>query len=262
MSPSTAVYLSAPEGATDADGDGGSAAAAAISRLALTDPDAAATSAGAASRPLRLSGGRTRAARPPATDMVNVTTSDDEIFPVKKKLLRSCIALTKVALHLARHVLNSVHYLGIIFAHCFEFNPPCFESPPRWPRQAVRDSGDMVLNTRVNVDCLTFDRVLLFLEAHLLGRPPPQWSLHLVDDLSAAAEALGLRPLTEYCQQRLGAVAQGIRIHRYEEVVAANARGELWLVLDSMVLDVKAWLPEHPGACSILPWQNLNIVFS
>ena len=125
--------------------------------------------------------------------------------------------------------------------------------------QAVRDSGDTILNTRVNVDCLTFDRVLLFLEAHLLGRPPPQWSLHLVDDLSSAAETLGLRPLTEYCQQRLGAVAQGICIHRYEEVVAANARGELWLILDSMVLDVKAWLPEHPGGSSIIPRQSLNV---
>jgi hypothetical protein len=37
--------------------------------------------------------------RPPAaapTNIVHVTTSDGEWFPVKKKLLRPCIALTKV----------------------------------------------------------------------------------------------------------------------------------------------------------------------
>jgi hypothetical protein len=39
--------------------------------------------------------------RPPAaapTNIVHVTTSDGEWFPVKKKLLRPCIALTKVCL--------------------------------------------------------------------------------------------------------------------------------------------------------------------
>lgn len=50
--------------------------------------------------------------------------------------------------------------------------------------QAVRDSGDTAPSVSVDVDCLTFDRVLLFLEAHLLGRSPPQWSLHLIDDLA------------------------------------------------------------------------------
>ncbi|GAX75100.1 hypothetical protein CEUSTIGMA_g2544.t1 [Chlamydomonas eustigma] len=153
------------------------------------------------------------------TDVANVTTSDEELFPVKKKLLRPCIALTKV----------------------------------------VRDAGDTVPSVHINVDCLTFDRVLLFLEAHLLGKPPPQWSLHLVDDLAKAAEVLGLRPLTEYCQTRLGAVARGVAVRRYQDVVAANSRGGLWLILDSMVLDVKAWLPEHPGGASIIPSQSLNV---
>ena len=37
----------------------------------------------------------------------------------------------------------------------------------------------------------------------------------------------------------------GIRIAfliRYEDIVAANASGQLWLILDSMVLDVKVGL--------------------
>jgi cytochrome b involved in lipid metabolism len=69
---------------------------------------------------------------------------------------------------------------------------------------------------------------------------------------------LGLRPLTEYCQTRLGAVAQGVAVRRYQDVVAANSSGSLWLILDSMVLDVKAWLPEHPGGASIIPRQSLD----
>ena len=87
--------------------------------------------------------------------------------------------------------------------------------------QAVRDSGDTVISIHVDVDCLTFDRVLLFLESHLLGRPPAQWTLHLVDNLARAAEVLGLRPLAEYCGQRLGAMAEGIRIHRCGQTLVA-----------------------------------------
>jgi hypothetical protein len=60
--------------------------------------------------------------------------------------------------------------------------------PIMYNLQVVRDSGDAVPSVHINVDCLTFDRVLLFLEAHLLGKPPPQWSLHLLDDLAKVWE--------------------------------------------------------------------------
>eukprot|EP00955_Chlamydomonas_euryale_P039539 351451-Chlamydomonas_euryale.AAC.6 len=50
-----------------------------------------------------------------------------------------------------------------------------------------------------------------------------------------AAEVLSCRPLLEYCQGRLGQMAQGVRIHRFGDVVAANAAGNVWLILDSMV---------------------------
>jgi len=73
-----------------------------------------------------------------------------------------------------------------------------------------------------------------------------------------AAEVLSCRPLLEYCQGRLGQMAQGVRIHRFGDVVAANAAGNVWLILDSMVLDIKSWLPEHPGGSSIIPRQSLN----
>lgn len=39
-----------------------------------------------------------RGAAPPATNVVHVYTNDGEWFPVKKKLLRPCIALTKVGM--------------------------------------------------------------------------------------------------------------------------------------------------------------------
>eukprot|EP00798_Chlamydomonas_sp_ICE-L_P025927 gene25927-11606_t len=85
-----------------------------------------------------------RAVRPPAPDSVTIFTNDGECFPVKKRMLRSCIALTK----------------------------------------AVRDDGLQCPSCQVDVDTLTFDRVLLFLEATIMGKAPPQWSLHHVDDLA------------------------------------------------------------------------------
>ena len=37
-----------------------------------------------------------RSARPPPPDTVQVHTNDGECFPVRKRMLRPCIALTKV----------------------------------------------------------------------------------------------------------------------------------------------------------------------
>eukprot|EP00775_Hariotina_reticulata_P007989 gene7989-8187_t len=48
---------------------------------------------------------------------------------------------------------------------------------------AVRDSGDTAFEVHVAVDTLTFDRVLLFLEAQALHKAPPGFSIHLLDDL-------------------------------------------------------------------------------
>lgn len=38
-------------------------------------------------------------------------------------------------------------------------------------------------------------RVLIFLEAQALGRPPPNYAVHLAEPLLAAAHTLGLRAL-------------------------------------------------------------------
>ena len=39
------------------------------------------------------------------------------------------------------------------------------------------------------------------------------------------------------------------------EIRERNERGECWLIIDGMVLDVTRWLPEHPGGNSIIPEQ-------
>lgn len=49
--------------------------------------------------------------------------------------------------------------------------------------QAVRDSGDTAPEVHVPIDTLTFDRVLIFLEAQALNRNSPGFAIHLLDDL-------------------------------------------------------------------------------
>jgi len=51
---------------------------------------------------------------------------------------------------------------------------------------ALRDGGSVAPEVTVNVDTLTFDRVLLFLEAEAQGRPPPTFGVHLLEPLLAA----------------------------------------------------------------------------
>ena len=47
-------------------------------------------------------------------------------------------------------------------------------------------------------------------------------------------------------------------MHRWAEVVARNDAGGCWVVMDGMVFDLEAWLPEHPGGATIIPAQALN----
>jgi cytochrome b involved in lipid metabolism len=45
----------------------------------------------------------------------------------------------------------------------------------------------------------------------------------------------------------------------YCQVAQAIAAGCIWLLLDGMVLDVGAWLPQHPGGATIIPRQAMNV---
>lgn len=163
-----------------------------------------------------------RKQRPPqrsSPSLVDVFTNDGEVFPVRRNLLRPCIALTG----------------------------------------AVRADADGPPSITVDVGTLAFDRVLIFLEAEAAGRPLPGYGVHLAEELLEAAEKLQLRSLQEVCSAKLGLSQSRLRQYTFEEVVAANSSGSCWLLIDGMVLDVGTWLPEHPGGSTIIPSQGLNV---
>ena len=174
------------------------------------------------------------AAVPPArnpTDYVDVVCAeDDEVFPVRRALLRPCLALTRAA-------------------------------------QAGRGKYDAVPDSvSVPLDCCTFDRVLLYLQ-HERRREPFAFDPTLAPELLRAAEALKIRGLEDAANKVLGSFDERVRKApiRLAEVDARNAkggetdpRGETWLVLDGMVLDITRWLGEHPGGNTIIPQQALG----
>ncbi len=110
LTPSTRMYLTARGG--DDNGAAADLASEAVLRLQISTSASGASSmsgyvgnnggreeARSGRTRLRLINARSRPSRacPPA-NVLDVTTSDGEWFPVKKKLLRPCIALTKVML--------------------------------------------------------------------------------------------------------------------------------------------------------------------
>lgn len=162
----------------------------------------------------------TKAERKLNHHLITVTTNDDEEFTVKKSLLRSCISLTK----------------------------------------AVQHKAEEMAEVAVDVDCCTFDRVLLYLQADVLGHGA-EWNvdINLADLLLEAARRLGCRSLEELCLQKMGDFHSRIREYRFDEIKRANAHGQCWIIVDGMVLDVTRWLPEHPGGNTIIPAQALDL---
>ncbi|KAL4525142.1 hypothetical protein Ndes2526B_g07315 [Nannochloris sp. 'desiccata'] len=191
-----------------------------ITLLAQTNPNCTCTgTTSGTTLSLELINARLRP--PPGTNehLIDIHTNDGEYFPVHRKLLRPCIALTK---------------------------------PVRTPGCGV--------TAAVDVDTLTFDRVLIFLEAHVLNNPLPSFGIHLVPPLKEAAERLQLGSLVEWCEKRLGDSASRRKWHSYKEIEKRNrAGGEVLLIMDGMVFDVTNWLPEHPGGSTIIPSQAINI---
>ena len=171
---------------------------------------------------------------PPPTDLVQVDTSDDELFLVRRGLLAPCIAL-------ASTVLKG---LG------------------KYKADGAGGSGS---GCAVAVDCCTFDRVLLYLEATAAGRAFKFAAEH-TDGLSAAADFLGLRGLRDDCDERRGRFHERVRKTpiRFAEVLARNARrktgsDDAVLLMDGAVYDITRWLPEHPGGSTIIPEQALDV---
>jgi hypothetical protein len=156
----------------------------------------------------------------PSANRVTVSCNDDEFFLVHKQVLRPCIALTA----------------------------------------AIRAAGPAGgSDVQIDVSCLVFDRVLLFLEAEAQARPPPDFGINLLDELLVAARKLGLRSLEDYCATRLGEFSSRLREYSFAEIKERNAAGECLIIVDGMVLDVTRWLPEHPGGSTIIPTQALNM---
>jgi len=200
--------------------------------------------------------------------VVDVITSDSEVFPVRSVLLRPCIALTAVVQSGRGKYKRQ------------DQDQDQHQEGEQWQGQR--------LAVAVNVDCCTFDRVLLYLQheyrsAHAQargqgqgqgqGKGQGQWAFDplLAADLLSAAEALGLQGLQDCTRRVLGSFQERVRrsFISLEEVRGKNTAGtrslaesgrrdSTWLILDGMVLDISRWLEEHPGGSSIIPLHALD----
>ncbi|KAE8883357.1 hypothetical protein PF005_g83 [Phytophthora fragariae] len=160
------------------------------------------------------------------SDVVTVLTNDEEEFPVKKKLLFPCIKLSSAVLS-----GKGVH----------------------------RDASTTI---DVDVDCCTLDRVLLYLEHEARNDGTEfQFDPAVTEDLLAAAITVGCIGLQEVCQRRFGEFETRVRKEaiRWEEVVRRNKSGEVWLVMQGMVLDITRWIPEHPGGSELIAQEAMNV---
>ncbi|KAH8046873.1 hypothetical protein JL720_16278 [Aureococcus anophagefferens] len=153
---------------------------------------------------------------------------------------------------------NPTDYAGVVCAEDDEVFPAA--QAGRGKYDAVQDS------VSVPLDCCTFDRVLLYLQ-HERRREPFAFDPTLAPELLRAAEALKIRGLEDAANKVLGSFDERVRKApiRLAEVDARNAkggetdpRGETWLVLDGMVLDITRWLGEHPRGNTIIPQQALG----
>lgn len=177
-------------------------------------------------------------------NVVEIITSDDEVFPVKRRLLRPCISLT-----------------SIVQAGKGKYCLP-----------SETDVSESSLNTaRVPVDACTFDRVLLYLE-HEVRNEEFKFDPLIANELLVAAQKLQISGLQQLCEKILGSFHERVRKTpiRYQEIVDRNEqgrlayvkhgkRGDTLLILNGMVLDITRWLDEHPGGSTIIPEQALNI---
>lgn len=177
-------------------------------------------------------------------DIIHVTTSDGEWFPVKRLLLAPCLKLTKYV----------------------QSGKGKFQDIPYIPLEERSEDApdDGCPHCKVDIDCCTFDRVLLFIISML--RPEERTFTLGIDEgnsLANAADHLGLQPLADLCEQITSSFEGRVRRDRYirfSEVQWRNNSGkEILLILDGMVLDITQWLDEHPGGAFIIPAQALNI---
>jgi hypothetical protein len=177
-------------------------------------------------------------------DVIHVTTSDGEWFPVNRILLATCLKLTQYV----------------------QSGKGKYQNVPSLPiaERSVDAPDDGCPHCKVDIDCCTFDRVLIFIISMLY---PDERTFTLgIDEgnsLADAANHLGLRPLADLCEQMTSSFESRVRRDRYirfSEIQCWNNSGkQIILILDGMVLDITQWLDEHPGGAFIIPAQALNV---
>ena len=206
-----------------------------------------------------------------ARETIAVETSDGEVFPVHRSLLRPCVALTRhVREAAARGVASSGKRAQWERDMGLEMETETTETTEtsssssssrssRSPPEAGRPGQKQKQTLRIPVDCERFDKVLLWLERESLGSALPEYDVRTAEALVGAAETLGLVSLADACRASLGAHERRIKTHFWRDVLAHNEAGGVRVVVDGMVLDVKRWLPEHPGGDRIIPSQSVNV---
>ena len=217
--------------------------------------------------------------RLPLENIVYIETSDNEVFPVERALLRPCLTLT-----------------GLVQQGRGKYATTTDQSSSSPASKIVLESTEVNNQenpTKINVDACTFDRVLLYLE-HEYRHEVFKFDPLIVTDLLTAAQTLKISGLEGACERVLGSFSERVRKVpiRYSEVVSRNTaggvctgtmgsssttgkegsnsstgststgigkRGETWLIMSGMVLDITRWLDEHPGGSTIIPQQALNV---
>jgi len=180
-------------------------------------------------------------------DVIHITTSDHEWFPVRSVLLAPCIKLTKYV------QAGRGKYIEI----------PTLTKEERSPDAPTEGEDDGRPHCKINIDCCTFDRVLVYIMS-ILYPLECKFALDLseVNNVSHAADELGLQSLSDLCASQLSSFISRVRKEKYirfSEVKKRNESNELLIILDGMVLDITRWIDEHPGGPSIIPSQALNI---
>ena len=204
-----------------------------------------------------------------ARETIAVETSDGEVFPVHRSLLRPCVALTR---HVREAAAGGVASSGKraqwerdmgleMETETTETSSSSSSSSrsSRSPPEASQKRPGQKQTLRIPVDCERFDKVLLWLERESLGSALPEYDVRTAEALVGAAETLGLVSLADACRASLGAHERRIKTHFWRDVLAHNEAGGVRVVVDGMVLDVKRWLPEHPGGDRIIPSQSVNV---
>jgi hypothetical protein len=182
-------------------------------------------------------------------NVIHVTTSDGEWFPVKRELLAPCLSLTKYV-QAGRGKYKDV-----------EISIPREERSPDAPED---DESSTCPHCKIEVDCCTFDRVLLFILSLLY--PTEKTFTPGISELNTlidAGEKLGLQPLVDVCEEKNAAFDSRVRKDRFIPLAEVehrnNSESELLILMDGMVFDITRWIDEHPGGASIIPTQALNI---